>query len=76
MVFIYTAQVVNELLHNESICVGTETNLPESQAARNEMIALSSAIAKDGCSILARVVATGQIVGCVFNKIQVRFFLF
>ena len=69
-------KLLNKFIENESVSIGTEMNLPEYNESRDEMAALCWAIAKDGCSILAKVVATGQVVGCVYNKIQVRIFFF
>ena len=63
--------MLQNFFENESVSIGVELNLPETQAGRNELMELCYEIAKDGCSIVARETATKRVVGVVFNKVQV-----
>ena len=62
-------QVIDSFLQNEAISVATE--IAESPEAIEEMYGLARAISQDGCSVVARVISTGQVVGVVFNLIHV-----
>lgn len=69
-------QVLQSFYINEMVCKGLEINMPAAEKSRNEITNLCYEVSKEGVSLLAKEVKTGQVVGMAFNKILVRFWLF
>lgn len=59
-------------LVNESVCKGTEINLPENVQARLDLRELCKIVAKDGVSLKAKHVPSNKIVAVTFNKVQLN----
>lgn len=51
--------------------IGTEIDNVEATVARSDLIQLCKDVAEDNVSLIALEIATNNVVGFVFNKIQV-----
>lgn len=56
---------------HENVCIATELNLPENDAARQDALDLTEACLRNGLSIVARDITTNRIVGHAVNTFEV-----
>ncbi|XP_037052511.1 uncharacterized protein LOC119086042 [Bradysia coprophila] len=64
-------KVLNDAFYDlEYVCIGYGINLPGTEEVRKELSTLVRETTKDGVSLLAREISTGEIVGFSFNKLQ------
>lgn len=71
---IYFSQVLERsFFPNEMTTIGTEIDNVNALDARSDLVELCKDVAKDNISLIALEKTSGQVVGFVFNKIQVSF---